>query len=140
MKRKTLKPKVSEPYTFEQMVDGEGAFIHPSGEHMYQVCCDCGSAHSIKLVVLNAEEIEVTFFKHKALTKAARAEKDNTNGILVSPDVYKALIDLSKVLSTWPGTKQVPKKLRQEMQVLGKALLSKQNEFEAIVKSGDFLS
>lgn len=143
MKKKAVKVHTTpspEPYTFEQLVDGQGAFIHPSGEHMYQVCCDCGSAHSIKLTVVSADEIEVLFFKHQALTKAARAKKGNTNGILVDAEVYEALISFAEGLGRGAAFRRLPKKLQREIQVLGRGALNKQRSFEELVKSGDFLS
>lgn len=107
---------------------------------MAQVCCDCGSAHSIKLTVVSADEIEVLFFKHRALTKAAREKKGNTNGVLVDADVYEALINVAEGLSRGTAFKNLPKKLQRDIQTLGKGALNKQRFFEELVKSGDFLS
>ena len=128
-----MKHEQQEP-RFEQLVDG-AMFIHQSGEHYSQSCCDCGSAHNIKLTVISAEEIEVQLYKNIGLTRESR-RVGGQNGVLFEPKVYEALMLVCRSLAY----KKLPKKTRKEIRILAKWVLEAQEQFDKDVKSGEFLS
>jgi hypothetical protein len=142
MAKKAPKPPAEKPAAFDQLVDGM-AFIHQSGEHMGHTCCDCGSSHNIRMTIINDEEIEVQYFKNASLTRLAR--QTGVNGVLVTADFYKSLVDLSEILKGWPKATVIEKdakqykKLRKTVRRLAKKISEDQHEFETWFKAGDYL-
>jgi hypothetical protein len=103
-------------------------WVQESGKHFTHACCDCGSAHNVKLVVLNEEEVEVTYYKNQKATADFRAMP--TFGVLISESLSRALPMVMDHL----GRKQ-HKKARRIL----KAALRREVEFQQLYASGDFL-
>ncbi len=95
---------------FDQMYEGSN-FIHPSGEHLRHLCCDCGRGHNIKLTVVNAEDISVEYFANQPLTKEAR--KMGANGRIISQRMYPVLIALMEA-TKGKERKRLLKQLKEE--------------------------
>ena len=119
---------MNRPYSkYDQIVDGT-SFIHESGKHLTQACCDCGSAHNIKLTVLNEEEIEVEYYKNKKATADFRAM--TTHGVLISDELSRALPEVLRLLQRGSYARAKA--------VLNRAL-KEERGFQQLYASGDFL-
>ena len=115
------------PARYHQLYD-DTPFIQNTADLLDHVCCDCGSSHSLRMDVLNSEEISITYFKNKSLTKDARTY--NTNGRLVSPKFLAQLKELGALLKK--GKKKKAHKLWVSM-------WKEEQTFQTQVYSGDFL-
>lgn len=104
------------------------SWIQESGTHFTHACCDCGSAHNVKLSVLNEEEIEVQYFKNQKATADFRAME--THGILISEQLSRAL----PVLLTL-----IEKRKNKDARRLLKRVLKRERDFQQRYANGDFL-
>ena len=113
---------------YDQLVNGE-AFIHENGTYFTHACCDCGSAHSINLTVLNAEEIEVRYTKNQKASADFRSM--HTNGVLISERLSRSLPHLLDLMR---------RKKNKEARRLLKSILKDEKDFQHLYASGDYLS
>ena len=116
------------PYAEYDQLLHDSAFVQESGKHFTHACCDCGSAHNIKLTVLNEEEIEVQYFKNQKATADFRSMR--THGILISESLSRSLPQLIDLLA---------RRKNKEARRLLKRALKLERDFQQIYASGDFL-